>query len=62
MQRCNITTTGKTGSSSDAYVKSITGYDAWGNPIDFIDEDGMLWIYQGKNDGNDYWAGYPDYD
>ena len=23
-------------------VKSITGYDAWGNPIDFIDEDDML--------------------
>ena len=43
-------------------VKSITGCDAWGNPIDFIDVDGMLWIYQGKNDGNDYWAGYPDYD
>ena len=43
-------------------VKSIIGYDAWGNPIDFIDEDGMLSIYQGKNYGNDYWAGYPDYD
>lgn len=42
-------------------VKSITGYDIWGNPVDFIDEDGILWIYQGKNDGNDSWAGCPDY-
>lgn len=43
-------------------IKSIIGYDAWGNPIDFIDEDGTLWIYQGKNDGNDSWAGCPNYD
>ena len=34
------------------------GYGSNGMPINFIDKDGMLWIYQGKGkDGSDNWIG-----
>lgn len=33
------------------------GFDKDGNPIDFIDEDGIKWIYQGQEDGLDRWTG-----
>jgi len=35
------------------------GYDKDGNPVDFVDENGMKWVYQGKNVfGGDHWCGY----
>ena len=30
-------------------VNYSSGYDKDGNPIDFVDEKGMKWIYQGKS-------------
>lgn len=34
------------------------GYDFDGNPVDFVDENGMKWIYQGKSEfGADHWGG-----
>ncbi len=39
-------------------AKEAFGYDPDGNPIDFIDDDGILWIYWGKGeDGADNWYG-----
>lgn len=38
------------------------GYDQSGQPCDFIDEDGILWIYQGRKKGIDEWGGFPLYD
>ena len=40
----------------------ITIIATMGISSEAYDEDGMLWIYQGKNDGYDFWAGCPDYD
>lgn len=38
-----------------------TGYDMNGNPIDNIDEQGIMWIYQEKNEnGIDKWEGIPN--
>ena len=32
------------------------GYALDGTPIDYIDDEGILWIYQGKGqDGIDHW-------
>lgn len=34
------------------------GYDLDGKPIDFVDENGMKWVYQGKSEsGADHWCG-----
>ncbi len=34
----------------------VFGYALDGTPIDYIDEEGILWIYQGKGqDGIDHW-------
>ncbi len=34
------------------------GYDINGNPIDYIDENGIHWYYIGKGiDGGDEWMG-----
>lgn len=39
-----------------------TGYDIAGNPIDFMDEDGYIWIYQGPGEKLDRWMGIPPED
>ena len=36
---------------------SSTGFDSNGNPCDFVDEDGTIWIYLGKRNGVDEWGG-----
>ena len=34
------------------------GFDLNGNPIDYVDENGKIWVYQGKNEyGADHWCG-----
>ena len=39
-------------------VNYSSGYDKDGNPIDFVDENGMKWVYQGKSEsGADHWCG-----
>lgn len=40
-------------------VISQTGFDSNGNPCDFVDEDGTIWIYIGKSHGFDEWEGTP---
>lgn len=36
------------------------GYAPDGTPIDYFDDKGILWIYQGKGkDGGDSWDGIP---
>ena len=42
----------------DRYIPK-TPFDSNGTPCDFIDEDGTLWIYQGKKYGFDDWIGSP---
>jgi hypothetical protein len=37
----------------------ISSLDSYGNPKNFIDEDNIYWVYQGKRDGIDYWIGSP---
>lgn len=38
-----------------------TGYLPNGAPVDFIDENGIRWIYKGKGeDGSDNWYGIPN--
>ncbi len=33
-------------------------FDKDGNPVDFVDENGMKWIYLGKSEfGADHWGG-----
>lgn len=39
-----------------------TGYDSNGSPCDFIDEDGVTWIYVGLKNGIDNWEGIPKED
>ena len=34
----------------------ISSLDSYGNPKNFIDEDNIYWVYQGKRDGIDYWC------
>lgn len=43
-------------------IISSTGFDSNGNPCDFIDGDGTLWIYLGKKCGVDNWEGIPKED
>ena len=43
-------------------VISSTGFDSNGNPCDFEDEDGTIWIYLGKRYGIDEWGGIPKED
>ncbi len=38
---------------------SPAGFDSNGHPCNFIDEDGIIWIYQGKRHGFDDWGGIP---
>ena len=42
---------------------SINGYAPDGTPVDYIDDKGIHWIYQGKSkDGGDNWYGIPPED
>lgn len=41
-------------------VVLIPGYDQEGNPVDYIDENGTLWVYDGKDGENgNHWSGIP---
>jgi|GEM_PF-3607065 hypothetical protein len=46
----------------DIYPFQNYGFDKDCNPIDFIDEDGIKWIYQGQEDEIDLWMGIPPED
>lgn len=36
------------------------GFDSYGNPCDYVDENGIYMYYHGKNeDGSDNWYNYP---
>ena len=37
-------------------------FDSNGDPCDFIDDDGTIWIYLGKRDGINEWGGIPKED
>ena len=41
---------------------SPKGYDPNGNPCDYVDEDGVTWIYIGNPNGVDEWMGIPKED
>ena len=41
---------------------SPKGYDPNGNPCDYVDEDGITWIYIGNPNGVDEWMGIPQED
>ncbi len=41
---------------------SSTGFDSNGNPCDFVDDDGTIWIYIGKRYGINEWRGIPKED
>ena len=43
-------------------IISLIGYDSNGNPCDYIDDKGTIWIYKGKKNGNDHWEGIPQED
>ena len=36
-------------------VISSTGFDSNGNPYDYLDEDGFIWVYIGKRYGANEW-------
>lgn len=36
------------------------GYDRNGVPIDYIDENGVHWVYDKKQYGADHWRGYTE--
>ena len=36
-------------------VISSTGFDSNGNPCDYLDEDGFIWVYIGKRYGANEW-------
>lgn len=39
-------------------IMESTGFDKHGNPIDFIDNNNIIWVYVGKNsEGYDHWIG-----
>lgn len=38
----------------------VLSVDSYGNPKNFVDEDGIYWIYQGSTNGFDYWIGSPN--
>lgn len=38
---------------------SSTGSDSNGNPCNYVDYDGTIWIYVGKRHGVDEWEGIP---
>ena len=47
----------------ETIIDCIPGYDQNGNPIDYIDEKGTLWIYEGNDGENgDRWSGIPHED
>ena len=38
----------------------IPGYDQDGNPVDYVDESGTIWVYEGNDGENgDRWSGIP---
>lgn len=43
-------------------VISSTGFDSNGEPCDYIDEEGSIWIYLGKKHGFDEWGKIPNED
>lgn len=42
----------------DNYYSS-TGFDSNGRPCDYVDDNGYIWIYQGKKNDVDAWGGIP---
>ncbi len=43
----------------DQDILLVPGYDQDGNPVDYTDEKGTRYIYEGKINGYDHWSGIP---
>lgn len=37
----------------------VPGYDQEGNPVDYEDENGTFWIYEGRVNDIHQWSGIP---